>query len=190
MRTAILLLVAVTAAAVVAAFALVAGVPAAQDAAGRPSYVHIRTTDGPGSEPVDLTLPRGAVGALLAMAPDAIAENGNIRLGDGQHLPVDTLRDLWAAVQSAAGPVTVEHGGAVIRVEQTGEQVAVHVERNGEATQAELPAAVLDAALSAGDGGIDIQAAVQALADRPGEDIRVTGGSRRIRVWIDNEAGQ
>ena len=55
-----------------------------------------RLRTGGDGQPVNLTLPFGAVGALLAMAPGAIAENGNIRLGAGQHLPVDTLRNLWA----------------------------------------------------------------------------------------------
>ena len=190
MRNAVLIPVAVLLAAAGLAFAIVVAVPLAQDAAGPQSFVHIQTTDGGDGQPVNLTLPFGAVGALLAMAPGAIAENGNIRLGEGQHLPVDTLRNLWAEVQSAAGPVTVEHQGAVIRVEQTGERVQVHFERNGEATQAELPAAVLDAALSASDGGLDIEGAVQALEASPGEDIRVTGDGRQMRVWIDTEAGQ
>ena len=190
MRNAVLIPVAVLLAAAGLAFAIVVAVPLAQDAVGPQSFVHIQTTNGGNGEPVSLTLPRAAIGALLAMAPGAIAENGNIRLGDGQHLPVDTLRDLWAQVQSTSGPVTVEHEGAVIRVEQTGERVAVHFERNGEATQAELPAPVLDAALSAGDGGLDIEGAVQALEASPGEDIRVTGDGRQMRVWIDTEAGQ
>ena len=190
MRAAIVIPVAVLLAAAGLAFAIVVGVPAAQDAAGPQSFVHIQTTDGGDGQAVNLTLPFGAVGALLAMAPGAIAENGNIRLGEGQRLPVDTLRDLWAQVQSASGPVTVEHEGAVIRVEQTGERVAVHFERNGEATQAALPAAVLDAALSTSDGGLDIQAAVQALEASPGGEIRVSGDGRQMRVWIDTEAGQ
>ena len=149
MRKVILIPVAVLLAAAGLAFAIVVAVPLAQDVAGPQSFVHIQTVSDAGGDgqPVNLTLPFGAVGALLAMAPGAIAENGNIRLGDGQHLPVDTLRDLWAQVQSTSGPVTVEHEGAVIRVEQTGERVAVRFERNGEATQAELPAPVLDAAL-------------------------------------------
>ena len=190
MRAAIVIPVAVLLAAAGLAFAIVVAVPLAQDAVGPQSFVHIQTATGGDGQPVNLTLPFGAVGALLAMAPGAIAENGNIRLGDGQHLPVDTLRDLWAQVQSTSGPITVEHEGAVITVEQTGERVAVRFERNGEATQAALPAAVLDAALAAGDGGLDIEGAVQALEASPGEDIRVTGDGRQMRVWIDTEAGQ
>ena len=190
MRTAILIPVGVLLAAAGLAFAIVVAVPLAQDAVGPQSFVHIQTATGGDGEPVNLTLPFGAVGALLAMAPGAIAENGNIRLGEGQHLPVDTLRNLWAQVQSTSGPVTVEHEGAVVRVEQTGERVQVHFERNGEATQAELPAAVLDAALSASDGGLDIEGAVQALEASPGQDIQVTGDGRQMRVWIDTEAGQ
>lgn len=190
MRKNILLSLAVLFAAAGLAFAIVVAVPLAQDAAVSLSFLHIQTTDGGDGEPMNLTLPRGAVGALLAMAPNAVAENGNIRLGSGQHLPIDTLRELWAEVQSTAGPVTIEHEGAVIRVEQTGDQVSLHFERNAEATQAELPAAVLDAALSAADGGIDIEGAVAALEASPGAAIQVTGDGRQMRVWIDTEAGQ
>ena len=190
MRTAALVLIALVAAVVVVALSFVMAVPSAQDPGAPPQFLHIQTMDGGDGQPVNLTLPFGAVGALLAMAPGAIAENGNIRLGEGQHLPVDTLRDLWAQVQSTSGPVTVEHQGTVIRVEQTGERVQVHFERNGEATQAELPAAVLDAALGAADGGLDIQGAVQALEASPGSEIRVSGDGRQMRVWIDTEAGQ
>ena len=192
MRKVILIPLAVLLAAAGLAFAIVVAVPLAQDAVGPQSFLHIQTVSDAGGDgqPVNLTLPFGAVGALLAMAPGAIAENGNIRLGDGQHLPVDTLRDLWAQVQSTSGPITVEHEGAVITVEQTGERVAVHFERNGEATQAALPAAVLDAALGAADGGLDIEGAVQALEASPGGEIRVSGDGRQMRVWIDTEAGQ
>jgi len=190
MRFAALILFAVLAAAaaiVTVAFVMVS--PSAQDPGAPPAYLHIQTEEA-GAEPGSLTLPVGAVGALLAMAPNAITENGQINLGSGQVLPVDALRDLWAEVQSASGPVTAEHEGAVVRVEKTGEQVTVNAERDGETMLAELPAAVLDAALAADGDRLDIQGAVQALAGRPGDDIRVTGGGRNIRVWIDNEAGQ
>lgn len=190
MRAAGLVLITLLLAAAGLAFVLRAAVPMVQEVAGPQPYVHIETTADAAAEPAAVALPLGAVGALLAMAPGAIAENGQIRLGEGQHLPVDALRGLWAQVQSADGPVTVEHEDAVIRVEQTGERVAVRFERNGEATLAELPAAVLDAALSASDGGLDIPAAVAALAERPGEEILVTGDGRRMRVWIDTAAGQ
>ena len=190
MRTAALVLIALVAAVVVVALSFVMAVPSAQDPGAPPQFLHIQTMDGGDGQPVNLTLPFGAVGALLAMAPGAIAENGNIRLGSGQNLPIDALRDLWAEVQAASGPVTAEHEDAVVRVEQTGEQVTVNVERNGETTLAELPAAVLDAALSASDGGLDIQAAVQALEASPGSEIRVSGDGRQMRVWIDTEAGQ
>ena len=189
MRTAALLLIALVAAVVVVALSFVMAVPSAQDPGAPPAYLHIQTEEA-GAEPGSLTLPVGAVGALLAMAPDAIAADGQIRLGSGQNLPIDALRDLWAEVQAASGPVTAEHEDAVVRVEKTGEQVTVNVERNGETTLAELPAAVLDAALSASDGGLDIQAAVQALEASPGGEIRVSGDGRQMRVWIDTEAGQ
>lgn len=189
MRTAVLILLATVVAAAGLAFSLVVAVPMAQDTAGPPQFLHIQTQET-GAEPVNLTLPAGAVGALLAMAPDAIAENGQIRLGSGQYLPIEALRGLWAAVQSASGPVSVEHEGALIRAEQTGERVAVHVERNGQTTQAELPAAVLGAALADVAGGLDIQGAVEALAAQPGADIQVTGGGRTVRVWIDSQPGQ
>ena len=52
------------------------------------------------------------------------------------------------------------------------------------------PAAVLDAALSAADGGLNIEGAVQALEASPGAAIQVTGDGRQMRVWIDTEAGQ
>ena len=178
---------AAVAAVVVVAFVMVA--PSAQDPGAPPQFLHIETEQA-GAEPGRLTLPVGAVGALLAMAPNAITENGQINLGSGQVLPVDALRDLWAEVQSASGPVTAEHEGAVVRVEQTGEQVTVNAERDGETMRAELPAAVLDAALAADGARLDIQGAVQALAGRPADDIRVTGGGRNIRVWIDSNAGQ
>ena len=188
MRTAALVLIALVAAAAVVAVTLVMAVPSAQDPGSPAQYLHIQTQE-PGAEPGSLTLPLGALGALLAMAPNAITDDGSINLGSGQVLPVDALRNLWAEVQSASGPVTAEHEGAVVRVEQTGEQVTVNAERDGETMHAELPAAVLDAALAGEGGRVDIQGAVQALAGRPGADIRVTGGGRNIRVWIDNEAG-
>ena len=189
MRTALLVLLATVVVAAGLAFSLVLAVPVSQDAAGQPQFLHIQTQES-GADPVNLTLPAGAVGALLAMAPNAIAENGQIRLGSGQNLPIDALRSLWGEVQSASGPVTVEHDGAVIRAEQTGDRVAVHVERNGQTTQAELPAAVLGAALADEAGGLDVEGAVRALAAQPGADIRVTGTGPSIRVWIDSQPGQ
>ena len=140
---------------------------------------------------MNLTLPFGAVGALLAMAPGAIADNGNIRLGDGS-APAGrhAARPVGRRCSRRPAPSPSSTRAPSSRVEQTGGRVAVHFERNGEATQAALPAAVLDAALAAGDGGLDIEGAVQALEASPGEDIRVTGDGRQMRVWIDTEAGQ
>ena len=189
MRIAAFLLIALAAAVAVVAVSFVMAVPSAQDPGAPPQFLHIQTEEA-GAEPGSLTLPVGAVGALLAMAPNAIAENGQIQLGSGQSLPIDALRSLWAEVQSASGAVTAEHDGAAIRVEKTGEQVTVNVERNGETMLAELPAAVLDAALSAEGGSLNIEGAVQALAGQPGSAIQVNGGGRNLRVWIDNEAGQ
>ena len=140
MRKVILIPVAVLLAAAGLAFAIVVAVPLAQDVAGPQSFVHIQTVSDAGGDgqPVNLTLPFGAVGALLAMAPGAIAENGNIRLGEGQHLPVDTLRDLWAQVQSTSGPITVEHEGAVItrRADRRAGCGAFRAERRGHAGRA------------------------------------------------------
>ena len=189
LRFAALFLIALVAAAAVVAVSLVMAVPSAQDPGAPPQYLHIQTEEA-GAEPVALTLPAGAVGALLAMAPNAVAENGQIRLGSGQSLPIDALRSLWTAVQTAPGALTAEHEDAVISVEKTGEQVGVTVERNGETMQAALPAAVLDAALSAEGGSLNIEGAVQALAARPGAAIEVTGSSRNLRVWIDDQPGQ
>lgn len=186
MRIAAFLLIALAAAVAVVAVSFVMAVPSAQDPGAPPQFLHIQTEEA-GAEPGSLTLPVGAVGA---MAPNAIAENGQIQLGSGQGLPIDALRSLWAEVQSTSGPVTAEHDGAAIRVEKTGEQVTVNVERNGETMLAELPAAVLDAALSAEGGSLNIEGAVQALAAQPGGAIQVNGGGRNLRVWIDTEAGQ
>lgn len=189
MRIAAFFLIALAAAVAVVAVSFVMAVPSAQDPGAPPQFLHIQAEET-GAQPVNLTLPAGAVGALLAMAPNAVAENGQIRLGSGQYLPIDALRTLWTEVQTASGPVTAEHEGASIRVEKTGEQVAVNVERNGETTLAELPAAVLDAALSAGGGNLNIEGAVQALAAQPGSAIQVNGGGRNLRVWIDDQPGQ
>ena len=122
--------------------------------------------------------------------PTPSPRTGRSRLGSGQSLPIDALRSLWTAVQTAPGALTAEHEDAVISVEKTGEQVGVTVERNGETMQAALPAAVLDAALSAEGGNLNIEGAVQALAARPGAAIEVTGSSRNLRVWIDDQPGQ
>ena len=189
MRIVAFFVIALVAAVGVVAFSLVKAMPSLQDPAAPPQFLHIQTAEA-GAEPATLTLPAGTIGALLAMAPDAIATNGQIQLGSGQSLPIDALRSLWAEVQTASGPVTAEHDGAAIRVEKTGDQVTVNVERNGETTQAELPAAVLDAALSAEGGNLNIDGAVQALAAQPGGAIQVTGGGRNLRVWIDTEAQQ
>lgn len=189
MRIIAFFVIALVAAVGVVALTFVKAMPSIQEPGAPPAFLHIQAEE-PGAEPVNLTLPAGAVGALLAMAPDAVATNGQIQLGSGQTLPIEALRGLWAEVQTASGPVTAEHDGAAISVEKAGEQVSVHVERNGETTQAELPAAVLDAALSAEGGNLNIEGAVQALAAQPGATIQVNGGGRNLRVWIDNQPQQ
>ena len=140
MRIAAFLLIALAAAVAVVALSFVMAVPSAQDPGAPPQFLHIQTEEA-GAEPGSLTLPVGAVGALLAMAPNAITENGQIQLGSGQGLPIDALRSLWAEVQSTSGPVTAEHDGtaATISVTETGSPSGGAARSGPFATQSDGP---------------------------------------------------
>lgn len=174
-----------TSLAIVAATALV---PAS--AADR--WLHLRVLEDDGAR-VAINLPLALVEQVLpAIEVDAF---------EGGRLPIlDEIRDeggidlraLLEAVRDADDGeyVTVADGAESVRVAKQGGYFTAFVDgEDGERVEVRLPIGVVDALLSAGEGELDLLAALHALGDHPPFDlVRVDDGDgSTVRVWIDDE---
>ena len=164
----------------------------AQDAPVSELWIHVKASGARAR--MDLNMPLVLVETALAMASDAVVDQGQLQLGDRYGLPVSTIRDLWLKLRGAADAefVTVPHGSRQVRISRSDDTILVSVlnERASEAVRAEAPASVVDALLS-GDGDLlDIRAALEELSTLDGEVVRVVEPDSNIRIWIDDSPVQ
>ena len=139
---------------------------------------------------------------------------GRIRIDDADFGQID-LRQMWNAVKEADDMefVSVESADENVRVAKADGYLLVKVrsgrdrddddssgvfnsrdrddrDRNrgrGEKVDVKVPLAVVDALLSAGEKGFDLQAALSALAEHgEGDLVLVQDGSTSVRIWIDD----
>jgi len=163
----------------------------AQDGSASELWIHVKASGARAR--MDLNMPLVLVETALAMAPDAVVDQGQLQLGDRYELPISTIRALWLELRGAAdADVTLPHGSWQVRITRSDDTILVSVlnERASEAVRAEVPASVVDALLS-GDGDLlDIRAALEELSTLDGEVVRVVEPDRNIRIWIDDSPVQ
>ena len=163
----------------------------AQDGSASELWIHVKASGARAR--MDLNMPLVLVETALAMAPDAVVDQGQLQLGDRYELPIATIRALWLELRGAAdADVTLPHGSWQVRITRSDDTILVSVlsERASEAVRAEVPASVVDALLS-GDGDLlNIRAALEELSTLDGEVVRVVEPDSNIRIWINDSPVQ
>jgi hypothetical protein len=159
-------------------------------------WLHVRV-DSDRGEKVSVNLPLSLVEKAVAMIPDEHFRHGELVLddihwGNGHHLSIAELRDLWSELQASPDMtfVTVESDHETVRVSKSGGYVLVDAEESGDASaEVRIPVSVVDALLSGEGEELDIRAAIEALAlHGEGELVTVNEDDERVRVWIDGSS--
>ena len=177
-------------AAFVGSAAVTALAAAARQDSGPEAWVHVSVTSDDG-ENMNLNLPLAAIEAALALAPETIVADGQLRLGGDNQVPVAAIRAVWQELRTAGDVefATIQHEGHDVRIARQGETILVNVNEAGaddtEAVRVEIPVPVVDALLSGAGDMLNVRAAIAQLSTMRGEMVRVTEADNNIRVWID-----
>ncbi len=152
-------------------------------------WLHVKV-DGSDGEKVTVNLPLSLIEMALPMIPNEHFSGDQFVLGgNGHHLSISQLRDLWNELKSTPDMtfVTVEDGDETVTVSKSNGYLRVHVDESHERVEVRIPESVVDALLSGEGESLDIRAAVSALAAQgEGELVTVNGDDEQVRVWIDS----
>ena len=169
------------------------GIQAAQQAPE--PWVHVEVT-GDAGENMNLNLPLAAIEVALALAPDTIVDNGQLRLGSDNEVPVAAIRGMWLELRDLGDAefATIQHEGQDVRIAREGNTILVSVTDAGgdasEQVRIEVPVPVVDALLSGTGDTLNVRAAIDELSALRGEMVRVVESGRNIRIWIDERQAQ
>ena len=159
-------------------------------------WIHVDITgDGDETEHVKVNLPLSAAEAVVALIPDSVLSEGQLRLAEqGVPISVPAIRGVWQELMKVGDVefVTVEQDDQTVRVARAGDNLEVHVEQRDddgdETVDVQIPIAVVDALLSGDSDTLNIRAAFEQLGDLRGDIVHVNAVGRQIRVWIDEVA--
>ena len=157
-------------------------------------WLHVQVQgDGADGEQVAVNLPLGAVGAVMAMAPEGIiSSDGRLHVAEEHGVSVSDIRRAWQEILAVGDSefVTVQNDEQTVRVARTGDQIQVRVTGDDENVRVDLPVLVVDALLSGEGETLNINAALDRLRELRGDIVRVVEDERQIRVWVDDQAEQ
>ena len=179
---------------VVAVLILGVGATGAQDEVQ--PWIHVEITgDGTDTQNMNLNLPLSAAEALLAMMPDTVMTDGQLKLAEqGLPVSVNAIRGVWQELVNVGDTefVTIEQDDETVRVARAGDNVEIRVEQRDsdgdETVDVQIPVAVVDALLSGDSDKLNVSAAIERLGTLRGDIVRVTETDRQVRVWIDEVA--
>ena len=189
-RSAVLLMTLMT----FVASAAVLGMQAVQQEPESQPWIHVEVSGERAN--MNLNLPLTVIEAALALAPDAIVQDGQLQLGDEHEIPVAAIRDLWRELRIAGDAefATIQHEGQDVRIALEGDTILVNVNAQDadadEQVQVEVPVPVVDALLSGEGETLNVRAAIQELSTLRGEMVRVIESDNNIRIWIDENPAQ
>lgn len=176
-------------------FALTFGAVTA--AAASEQWIHVRI-EGSDQEKVMINLPLSLIKAALATIPDDIRtevhDEMNVAI-DGFDMNWSELMEFWEAVKDApeATFVTVQNADTTVEVKKEGNFVLVNTtegSENGTYVDVKFPLAVVDALLSGGEGTLNLEAAINALAETgDGHLVSIRDGNdeTKVDIWIDDQ---
>lgn len=162
------------------------------DAAAGGRWIHVRVQDlRGGDDSISVNVPLSMIGSFLPeidIDDFTNSEDGWIGLDRGS--AGVSLREILDAVRDAPD-------GEFLRIRSRDENVRVVKENgflridvdepDGDRVRIRLPIEVVEAMLASDEDRIDLEAALDALADFDGEDlITVESDDSTIRIWIDD----
>jgi hypothetical protein len=156
-------------------------------------WIHVQVDEaGDDSSKVRVNLPLSVVQAALRLAPDKIMSDGHFHLRDhGHDLSVEDMRRVWTELRASgeAEWVSVEEKDQTVHVARRGDVVQVRVEEPGDGEQVlvEVPIAVVDALFSGEGESLNLEGAVEELANLRGDIVRVDEEDTKVRIWIDEK---
>lgn len=157
-------------------------------------WLHVQVQgEGEDAEQVAVNLPLGAVGAVMALAPEhIISSDGRLHLAEQHGVTVSDIRRAWQEILAVGDSefVTVRSDEQTVRVARVGDQIQVRVTGDDENVRVDLPVLVVDALLSGDGETLNIDAALERLTELRGDIVRVVEDDRQIRVWVDDRAEQ
>jgi len=165
------------------------------------SWIHIEVREsGAETSRVNVNLPLSVVKLVAEMAPEKIFKEGRLQLdGIDDHLNMEEIQTLWQELRQAGESefVTVEDRNANVRVRVEGDHLLIDVEEHAragsdesatdsaESVKVKVPVSVVDALFQNNDGSLDFPAAIERLAEQPGEIVRVEDDDATVRIWVD-----
>ena len=173
----------------VGAMALLVGSPGQAETKG--PWIHVEVDEaGDDSSKVRVNLPLSVVQAALRLAPDKLVSDGHFHLPNHDHdLSVVDMRRLWTELRASgeAEWVSVEEKDQTVKVARRGEVIQVRVEdlEDGEQVLVEVPIAVVDALFSGEGESLNLEGALEELANLRGDIVRVDEEDTKVRIWID-----
>ena len=169
------------------------GLQAAQPEPER--WIHVEI-NGDSGENMNLNLPLAAIEAAIALAPNAIVQDGQLQLGAESEVSVTAIRAMWQELQEAGDTefITIQREGQNVRI--TRDVNTIHVDVTGSDGDAsaevrvEIPVPVVDALLSGEGDALNVRAAIKELSTLCGEMVRVIEPDNSVRIWIDKSPTQ
>jgi hypothetical protein len=163
----------------------VAGSPAlAQDL-----WLHVRVQEGGETgDRVRINMPLQLVQALLPTIQTAELDRGQLTIVDDLEQDGIDVRAAWAELRNAPDGefITVQSNDEDVRVAKERDLFLVNVDGASEQVRVRVPIVVVDALFSSGGDELNLQAALEALAEFRGDLISVQDGTSTVRIWVDD----
>lgn len=161
-------------------------------AADSGKWLHIKVD---GDDQVMVNLPLSLISAAMTAIPQEIRAEAHNEMNiafDEVDLDWAQLMELWQSIRDApeATFVTVESDGQTIEVRKEGDFLLVDTDGDGNDAEVNVrfPLAVVDALLSGPEGTLDLEAAINALAEEAdGHIVSVRDGEDTVKIWIDGQ---
>lgn len=169
---------------------LLAGAPPA--AAQAKPWLHVQVEEARGTK-VHVNVPLSLVEIALKAAPQPVFDEDHIHIGgrNGKSLRVSDARKMWLELKAAGDTdfVTIrdEDEAETVTVSRKGDLVQVRVEgdKKSERVMVDVPIALVDVLFSGEGEELNVHGAIQELAKRRGDVVRVEDKDDRVRIWID-----
>ena len=154
-------------------------------------WLHVKVDEADGAK-VTVNLPVSMIEKAIQMIPEEHLNHHGMHFSDHDLTPAQ-IRELWTELRDSPDMtfVKVEEEGEDVKVWKESGYLYVSVieEHDNEKVDVRVPFAVVDALLSGDEDELNIEAAIQALAQEgEGELVTVTSDDDNVRVWVDSIA--
>ncbi|MEM9556229.1 MAG: hypothetical protein AAGC60_18370 [Acidobacteriota bacterium] len=152
---------------------------------------HVEIEDG--EDTVSIQMPLALVQAAVAVLPDDLEIDGEIKIDDTDFEVAD-LHAFWQAVKTSPEDtlLRVDSDHEKVTVSKRGDMLLLQTlegRTDGTRIDAEIPFAVVDALFSGSAGRLDLSAALGALAEmHDGPILSIREGGDTVRLWVEPDS--